>query len=731
MFGGSPRYHNFETPYAYRTLYRQRILQRPHSVGPSSLPDTIRIEPRDVSYTRRHIPETTTELWKEPDSKPTFTFMLRPRLIQEGIGVKLICCVTGKPPPKVQWFKERTQLSDNDSHYLTSYVHGVCTLEITACETGDSGLFRCYATNPLGSDETTCLLHVEEVRRTRRAHSARPGDGDTSRGASRQRSPSPVRSSGRDSGWRDKLGAGEKVSRDTLDVEKPKRKERRDPPKFTEQLSDVTVYEGSTAKLRCEVKGKPSPNIEWLKNGEVLAIEARIQQTYEDDVATLVIKKINLEDNGEYICRATNDEGSDTSSAQVTVKAHVPGENEDAYVASLAQENEQAASTEEPALVSAASEPVDGVASDTAAKAEEKLPTEVVAETPESANISTEPAPVEAPVGSEPAPTPAAEPEPAPTPAAEPEPAPAPAPTPEPAKPAAGKAAPGKKPATPAAPEKKPVGQSALKKPEPAKKVEEKKEPAAKKPAADDKKKTETAKPAAAAKAEEEPAPAAEPEKKAEEVEPKKKPEEEAQEKPTEAKDKFTKHIKSQNLMEGDPLTLECVVEGANNTELTWLRNNKEIPENPDFRREKDGNTYRLVVTEVFPEDSGVFSALLKTPSGDNLRVSSCSVIIQARDEEALDPCFSQFPQSVSLDEGGKAKFTCKLTGSAPMTAEWNVNGKPLDRESSRFAINNGDNEFSLEIPVVLSTDEGQYHVTISNDKGEITAAFSLHVDQS
>jgi len=33
--------------------------------------------------------------------------------------------------------------------------------------------------------------------------------------------------------------------------------------------------------------------------------------------------------------------------------------------------------------------------------------------------------------------------------------------------------------------------------------------------------------------------------------------------------------------------------------ELTWLRNNKEIPENPDFRREREGNTFRLVVTEV------------------------------------------------------------------------------------------------------------------------------------
>jgi hypothetical protein len=50
----------------------------------------------------------------------------------------------------------------------------------------------------------------------------RPGEGDTSRGVSKARSPSPIPSSGRDSSWRDKLGAGEKpAQRDTLDVEKP------------------------------------------------------------------------------------------------------------------------------------------------------------------------------------------------------------------------------------------------------------------------------------------------------------------------------------------------------------------------------------------------------------------------------------------------------------------------------------------------------------------------------
>lgn len=42
------------------------------------------------------------KIWEEPaDSAPCFSFHLRPRFIQIGIGVKLLCCVSGKPVPEV------------------------------------------------------------------------------------------------------------------------------------------------------------------------------------------------------------------------------------------------------------------------------------------------------------------------------------------------------------------------------------------------------------------------------------------------------------------------------------------------------------------------------------------------------------------------------------------------------------------------------------------------------
>lgn len=101
------------------------------------------------------------DLWKEPDAKATFTFKLRPRLIQLGIGCKLLCCLSGKPVPKVQWFKGSNPISELDPHYSIEHSCGVCTLEISACGLNDAGVYRCHAENALGSDETIGTINVE------------------------------------------------------------------------------------------------------------------------------------------------------------------------------------------------------------------------------------------------------------------------------------------------------------------------------------------------------------------------------------------------------------------------------------------------------------------------------------------------------------------------------------------------------------------------------------------
>lgn len=41
------------------------------------------------------------------------------------------------------------------------------------------------------------------------------------------------------------------------------------PPKFSKELSDLTVNDGESLTLTCHVKGDPEPRITWTKNKKV------------------------------------------------------------------------------------------------------------------------------------------------------------------------------------------------------------------------------------------------------------------------------------------------------------------------------------------------------------------------------------------------------------------------------------------------------------------------------
>lgn len=125
------------------------------------LPKPKPLEKREFTYERRVFQEVKLDLWQEPDCKATFTFKLRHRLIQSGIGVKLLCCLSGRPAPTVQWYKNGREISELDPHYSIEYSAGVCTLEINSCSVEDDAHYKCRCENALGYDETTCHLQVE------------------------------------------------------------------------------------------------------------------------------------------------------------------------------------------------------------------------------------------------------------------------------------------------------------------------------------------------------------------------------------------------------------------------------------------------------------------------------------------------------------------------------------------------------------------------------------------
>uniref|UniRef100_A0A8C5JLM5 Contactin-3 n=1 Tax=Junco hyemalis TaxID=40217 RepID=A0A8C5JLM5_JUNHY len=91
-------------------------------------------------------------------------------------------------------------------------------------------------------------------------------------------------------------------------------------PHWVQPIQDVEVAVEDTLSWECRASGKPKPSYRWLKNGEQLAIEGRIQI----ENGALTISNLNLTDSGRYQCIAENKHGVISSSAELRVVASAP-----------------------------------------------------------------------------------------------------------------------------------------------------------------------------------------------------------------------------------------------------------------------------------------------------------------------------------------------------------------------------------------------------------------------
>ncbi|KAK6747288.1 hypothetical protein RB195_000476 [Necator americanus] len=272
------------------------------------------------------------EEFKEKEIPPSFTFHLRPRLIQKNHQCKLICSLQGYPIPKVEWFKDGSPV-DQD-RVQTTFRSGVCTLEIFNTRLDDAGVYSCTATSPLGEATTECVVTVQtkggepipRVSSYRSSYSRRSAyDSLNVSSVERSRSYADIRS---DSSY----ARSPALSPDTRSAaDDLKLKISTEPPNFTSKLRDVTVNQGESVEMSCEVEATPSPLIEWLHNGEKVT-DARLMTSYSGGKATLRISEAEPSDAGEYMCKASNSAGHESCRANLSVHPNINGSVDDTNV---------------------------------------------------------------------------------------------------------------------------------------------------------------------------------------------------------------------------------------------------------------------------------------------------------------------------------------------------------------------------------------------------------------
>lgn len=268
------------------------ICKAKNSVGETYAATTLRVE----------LAEPREEEGCSDSVAPVFLIAPSSMRVCRGEDVMFTCRVSGQPCPVLEWEKDGHKLSDlfESSHFAVGQKpEDWHFLKLFSARPQDGGVYVCRARS--GSQEAlaAAVLLVEPQALLDGLPNGSPADGPEAL-ADRQR-------------WR-QHAAGRRVG---PDIWVPNGVV----PARVPGAKAFAVSAGKHAKFRCYVTGKPKPEIVWQKDGEPLA-PGRRHLIYEDREGYFILKVLYCkpQDQGLYMCTASNTAGQTLSAVQLQVK---------------------------------------------------------------------------------------------------------------------------------------------------------------------------------------------------------------------------------------------------------------------------------------------------------------------------------------------------------------------------------------------------------------------------
>ena len=235
---------------------------------------------------------------------PAFLVAPSSMRVCRGEDVMFACRVSGQPCPVLEWEKDGHKLSDlfESSHFAVGQEpEDWHFLKLFGARPPDAGVYLCRARS--GSQEAlaAAVLLVEPRAPPDGLPDGSPADGPELLAEQQQQR-------------RRRHAAGRRVGPETWVPNGAV-------PAGAPRAKAFAVSVGKHAKFRCYVTGKPKPEIIWQKDGEPLA-PGRRHLVYEDREGYFILKVLYCkpQDQGLYVCTASNTAGQTLSAVQLRVK---------------------------------------------------------------------------------------------------------------------------------------------------------------------------------------------------------------------------------------------------------------------------------------------------------------------------------------------------------------------------------------------------------------------------
>jgi serine/threonine protein kinase len=181
--------------------------------------------------------------------------------------------------------------------------------------------------------------------------------------------------------------------------------------------------------------------------------------------------------------------------------------------------------------------------------------------------------------------------------------------------------------------------------------------------------------------------------------------------------------LKPVTCAQGKAARFEVVVRGQPAPEITWYKGSRELMDSDKYSISKQGDSYVLVVSDVFGEDADEYCVKATTPAGS--RSSRADLTIKSPPKINVPP---RFQDTAIFEKGEDLVIKIPFTGYPKPTVKWFRDNNEI-KSNDKYKVEVGDRHAILTIRNGDRLDDGPYRLQLDNDLGTDSAIIKLAVN--
>ncbi|KAM9212162.1 hemicentin-1 [Dugong dugon] len=164
-------------------------------------------------------------------------------------------------------------------------------------------------------------------------------------------------------------------------------------------------------------------------------------------------------------------------------------------------------------------------------------------------------------------------------------------------------------------------------------------------------------------------------------------------------------------------INIECRATGTPPPQINWLKNGLPLPLSSHIRLLSGGQAIRIVRAQV--SDVGVYTCVASNRAGVDNKHYSLQVFVPPNMDNAMGT------EEITIVKGNPASMTCFTDGTPTPSMSWLRDGQPLELDSHLIVSTQG---MVLQLIKADTEDSGTYTCIASNEAGEVSKHFILKV---